>query len=249
MKRRFRPRATGRISVKTRSQGQLVWRSWTLLVGIFLLSITGILYYFDVKLRPSIASASKAVATHVASEALNQALTEKLAESMNKTSFVEFAPHEDKSDLTVTRFNLQAVTKLQAEATEQAEKVLGELSRQNIQLPVGHILGGSFFTALNMNLPLRLSLLGNVHSSVYADVKSVGVNQTVHILYLELSANVNVLAPLVTQPVVVRSNAPIAYIVLSGPVPNAYYGFNGQNQAGGSGTTNQPLLPSIQNTP
>jgi hypothetical protein len=55
----------------------------------------------------------------------------------------------------------------------------------------------------------------------------------VHILYLQLNAEVQVVAPLVAQPVSVQSRVPLAYVVFNGQVPNTYYG----------GWSQSPTLP------
>jgi sporulation protein YunB len=191
-----------------------------ILIFIFLIGI--IIHLMDVKLRPTVTAAAKAVATRAAVEALNQALTEELAKSVSYKQLIEVERNKD-GDLKSARFNFAAVTKLQSEATSRAEDNLHALEDQTLKLPVAPVLGDSLFANVAPKIPIRITLIGSAHSSVSPEVKSVGINQTVHILYVDLSAEVNVVAPLVSAPVTVHSRVPIAYIVLSGEVPNAVW--------------------------
>lgn len=214
------------------------WIIGMMFIASFILST---LYFVDYKLRPSLQLAASALARRVATEALNQALTEELAHTTDESDIVHVETTGSHPELTVARFNLHVITALQSDATKQAELAMHQLSKQTIRLPFGHIFGGSVLSTTQMNVPVHLYLIGNAHSSIYADVKSVGVNQTVHILYLQLSADVNVVAPFVTQTTEVDSRSPIAYIVLAGSVPNTYFG------SGKSST--QTVLPRLSTQP
>lgn len=197
--------------------------TWMLSVCAVLVIFAIVMTVVDIKLRPSISRASVAVAHRVATEALGQAVTYQLAQTADNAKLVKMDNGLGTKDVSVIRFNLEAITQLQTKATDRAEAALKDLSVQKIRLPIGHILGGSVLSVANVSVPLRLSLLGNAYSSISVDVKSVGVNQVVHILYLDIGAQVNVVAPFVTSPIDVHTRAPIAYIVMTGAVPNTYY--------------------------
>ena len=194
------------------------------LVTLVVLSLGFLL--LDLKIRPVVVVAARALATREATEALNQAVTEEIAHDADYDRIVEIDKTPD-GRTQVARFNFASVTELQAAATQRAQDNLRALSADSIQLPLGQALAGPLIGNAGPRLPIHLYLLGTAHSSVTTDVKSVGVNQTVHILYLDLSAQVNVVAPLVTTPITIQSRVPIAYVVLAGPVPNTYFNGSG----------------------
>jgi sporulation protein YunB len=244
----FRPkgqkRKNGFQSLKPKSS----LRGWLIAFIAVLIVLAIAMSIVDIKLRPSIARASVAVATRVATEALNQAVTQELAQNADHAKLITFEGGAGPRDLTVTRLNLEAVTRIQSQATRRAEDSLKALSVQKIRLPIAHMLGGSVLSIADMNVPLRLSLLGNAHSSIAVDVKSVGVNQVVHILYLDISAQVNVVAPFVTAPIEVHSRSPIAYIVMSGSVPNSYYNSTAGNPPTNAGNPQKSVAPFLSKT-
>lgn len=221
MKQQFRPvrRMAGQ-----RKNGRAVNRvSIRLLLPVFLLIPAISIYMLDLRLRPAVAAAATAVAKHAASEAINHALTDELAENENTVNLVEVKSHFGSQNMTIAKFNVQEMARLQSETATRVDSELAQLSTQKISLPASQVIGDAIFSLGNFKIPLKLSIVGTANSSVYADVQSAGVNQTVHILYLDVSADVNVITPLITKPVHLATKTPVAYLVLSGPVPDVYY--------------------------
>lgn len=205
-------------------------------ITLALFAILGLAFYWlDVKVRPVMTVAARAIATRVATDALNEAVTAQIAHDADYSRIVEIDTGPD-GHLQVARFNFASVTELQVAATHRAQVNLQALSADSLPLPLGQILAGPIVGRAGPQLSMHLYLVGSAHSSVTTDVKSVGVNQTVHILYLDLTAQVNVVAPLLSSPVTVQSHIPLAYVVLSGTVPNTYLN-------GGSGPSGLPIVP------
>jgi sporulation protein YunB len=182
-----------------------------------------VLYTINAKIRPSIEAGAKAVATRAASAALNKAVTEELAKSAAAKNMIHYNMNRT-GDWKEADFDFAYVTKVQSAATDLAEHYLTDLSDETLRLPISQTFGGALFSNLGPAIPVRVNLIGSAHSSVTVESKSVGINQTVHILYLQLHADVQVVAPLVAQPVSVQSRVPLAYVVFNGQVPNTFYG-------------------------
>lgn len=236
---RFRPRSS-RVPNSKRAHNRN-WRSPRPLLRIVvsLGLVLGLAFYLlDVKVHPIVSATAKAIATRAATEALNEAVTEEIAHDADYNRIVEITDGPDGHP-QIARFNFASVTELQSAATQRALLNLRSLSTDSLALPLGQVLAGPLVGNAGPNLPIHLYVVGSAHSSVTTEVKSAGVNQTIHILYLDLSAQVNVVAPLMTAPVAVQSRIPLAYVVIAGPVPNTYL-----NNGNGSTTPIVPQFPS-----
>ncbi|GGJ06276.1 sporulation protein YunB [Alicyclobacillus cellulosilyticus] len=208
---RFRPART----VRSRGRRLALWAAGGLLGAVLLL------VFIDVRLEPVTASAARAAVVRAATEVLNRAVADEVADDGEYARIIEIDKNQ-YADFQVLHFNLAAVARLQTKATQRAEAALRELGSETIWLPLGQVLGGSLFSGVGPRLPVRFDVLGSVHSAVDSEVKSAGINETVHLLFLDLSAQMNVMAPFVREPVEVRIRQPIAYVILSGKVPDAY---------------------------
>jgi sporulation protein YunB len=221
VKQRFHPvRKAGQKKV---GSGALYFlRLRTLLVLLPLMFIV-LVYVFDLRLRPQVATAASAVAKHAAAEAIQDALAHELVDDDKTLNLIEVKSHVGTQDMTIAKFNVQEMAKLQSATATRVDDELERLGTQKIPLPISQVIGGSIFSFADFSIPMKLSMIGTANSSVYADVQSAGVNQTVHILYLNIAVDVNVMTPFVTKPVHLETKSPVAYLVLSGPVPDVYY--------------------------
>ncbi|MCL6516496.1 sporulation protein YunB [Alicyclobacillus sp.] len=220
--RTFRPMRR-RLGGRPRGRGS--GRRWGFAAG-GLLALAGAWMAVEWKLRPALAAAAQAVAVRAATEALNAAVTEEMVAG-NGVSRVLVVDERDDHGVRVAHFDFTEVARVQTEATERAEGHLRALSSETLRLPVAQAVGGLVLTNVGLTLPVRVYMMGTAHTSVSAEVRSVGVNQTVHTLYLDLAADVQAVAPLVTAPAHVKTRVLLAYIVLNGDVPGSYWGASG----------------------
>ncbi|MFB5192081.1 sporulation protein YunB [Alicyclobacillus fastidiosus] len=229
---RSRPSPTRRLRIR---RYRIVRASWGLRALIALCIVTLGAFFLDMKLRPVVTTASAALAHRVGAQALGEALTEEISSFPEDDKLVETSLQKENGGITVTRLNLSLLTTLQGQATARAQSHLEDLSKQTIRLPVMHVLSGSLLSRSTLTIPVKISILGTAHSTIETEVETKGVNQVVHIVYLHLTADVMVLTPFVSSPTVIETRAPIAYLVMNGPVPNAYYG---------TGSTDRSYPPS-----
>ncbi|WAH38413.1 sporulation protein YunB [Alicyclobacillus dauci] len=222
MAKRFRPRPTR--PSHSRPRLSVRFPRWMMSTIAMLGVLFGGLYLLDVKLRPMVTTASTALAHKAGSEALNEALTDEIMAYGARGPLLDTTVDKQAGNFTITRVNMAAVTKLQGDVTRQAQARLQALSSQSIRLPLIRMFSGSLLSKSTLTIPVRMSMLGAVHSSIESEVQTKGVNQVVHIIYVHVTADIMVITPVVTTPITVDSRAPVAYLVMAGPVPSAYYG-------------------------
>lgn len=211
-----------------------------ILSSVILLVLWGL--FIDVQVRPAIVAASQAVALKAASGALNQALQAAVAATPDDRTMLHV--EEDKAgDLRMASFDFRTVSQVEALATRESETMLAALDGAVLPLPVSQSVGGALLSIWSPELPVRIRLIGSVRCTIRMDAHTVGINQTVHALYLDLTAQVQAVAPLVSQPVEVASSVPLAYVVLNGDVPGTYVGRQASSQNSVSSKGGLLVLP------
>lgn len=191
-----------------------------LLLALFVL-VAALLVLVDIRVRPALGAAAQTVAKREATQALNEALQRALSASPTEDEILHVQT-DSKGEVRFASFDFRTVSQVEALATEQAEESLEGLNETVLPLPVSQSIGSAMLSVLVPDVPVRIRLLGSAHASVRMDVHSVGINQTVHTLQLVLTAEVRAIAPLVSQPVDVTTSMPMAYVVLSGEIPDTY---------------------------
>lgn len=200
-------------------------RAWVLPVLCVILAFLAGVYLLDQRLRPLVTTAASALAKRAGAEALSEALSFDIATDVPTGSLVTTDIGKGSGgQLAITSINMAKLSQLQQLATHDAQERLAALSKQTIRLPLVQMFSGSLLSGTTMTIPVRITLKGAVHSAIESDVETKGVNQVVHIIYLRVTADIMVITPFVSTPTQVETRAPVAYLIMSGPVPNAYYG-------------------------
>jgi len=189
---------------------------------MFLIICGGFFIYtidlLDRSLRPPFLAMATGVARQMATEAINDALTKRIAEDSEYAKLV-MLDRDRSGRVTSAHFNFAEVARIESLTTLRVQHVLTRLEERIIYVPALEATGSAILATLGPSIPVRIVPLGSAHSDVIPVVQSAGINQTVHILYLHIEAQVSVVVPFVTQPVQVDTRIPIAYVVFIGSVP------------------------------
>ena len=108
--------------------------------------------------------------------------------------------------------------------TLDAADSLEQLSRQRIQLPAGVVTGSSLLSGLGPDVPFRIRVLGTPGVQVEDELTAAGVNQVRHRIWLDISAEIRVLAPFSRETAEVHATVLLAEGLIVGYAPDAYLG-------------------------
>jgi sporulation protein YunB len=180
-------------------------------------------HLLDRSLRPPFMAIATGVARQVATQAINDALTRRIAEDAEYARIVE-VDRDSSGHVTSAHFNFAEVARIESLTTLRVQHVLARLEERTIYVPALQAMGSAILATLGPSIPIHIQPLGSAQSDVQPVVFSAGVNQTVHILYLHITAQVAVVVPFVTEPVRVETRIPIAYVVFVGAVPQTVVG-------------------------
>ena len=118
--------------------------------------------------------------------------------------------------------NVAAINLLKSRVTAQIIRRLQETGEQNIQIPVGNLLGGSFFVGRGPFLPFKIHSSGSIVTTIEDDFSDAGINQTCHRLYLVVSLSMTILLPLERKHLEMETTFLVCETVLVGEVPQTY---------------------------
>lgn len=205
---------------------------WTLL-GWVLLFLLAVFLILDLRLRPAILKTAEARATVVATRAINYAINEKIAGSI-KYEDLYVVKTDARGKPVFLQPNTAEINRLASETTIEVQEALKSVTEERILIPLGQALGIKLLAALGPYLHVRIIPIGTVSASVINRFEQAGINQTWHKIYLAVEANMQIVAPLQSTPVLVRAEVPIAEGIILGEVPSVYLGLTGSVEKGGA---------------
>ncbi len=186
-------------------------------------------------LKPTILAIAKAHAEQSAVRAIQDAINEKVAKSVDYKDLI-FIRTDNRGRVVLMQANTIKINSLAADTTLDIQKSLYKLEGKVIHIPLGQVLKSQLLAAYGPKIHVTLVPIGTVKVKVVDDFQQAGINQTRHRLYLNVLGKVKIVIPLISDYMEVTTQVPIAETVIVGEVPQTYLNLDlGKGQINGLG--------------
>lgn len=199
-----------------------------LVVGVLALLLAFIIavVQLDSRLRPLVQSYGYNAARRSAMLAVHQGVEAVLsAKDIQYVDLVSVEKGEDGRVLSAEA-NVTAINRLKASASNAVMEKLAEQEIQTVRIPLGSLLGGSFFTGRGPFLSLNIHTSGVVITDISSYFSDAGVNQTKHQIELDMTVMMTVALPLERSSIELKTSFLICDTVLIGEVPQSFMQLN-----------------------
>lgn len=190
------------------------------LLALFLLFLL-LLTVFERSLKPTIKEIAEAKARWAATEAVNQAIKVKIAESVDYHELIS-VQKDAGGRVVLMQPNIVRINQLASDTTLVINQTLEELADDRFQIPLGQVLGSQLLANYGPRISVSIYPVGTVRTNVFDRFEEAGINQTRHRIYLNVICQVKVVVPLITSNVKVSEKVPITDTVIVGQVPEFY---------------------------
>jgi sporulation protein YunB len=192
---------------------QIRWKA----VFIILLFL-GIIIILDGQLRPIFKSFATNEARIKSIDTINDAVLNELKEhEVSYNDLVTVERNQSGEVLAITT-NMVQMNELKAAVINDVQEQLSH-NHKDIGVPLGTLLGNDLLHGRGPNVPLRLTLAGNVNADFKSSFESAGINQTKHQIYLNIHTSVYSFIPGFDTTTEVDTNIPVAETIIVGAVP------------------------------
>ncbi len=152
------------------------------------------------------------------------AVQEAVAARMERGELEDLVRLERDGDGAVTAAvsDMRRLNALQAGLTSDVIARLTDPKVSDLGIPLGNLLRGPFFSGLGPRLPIRILSVSETEVKLRSSFTDAGINQTLHRLLLELSAELRVLIPAGTVTARIYTDVTLAETLIVGRVPESY---------------------------
>jgi sporulation protein YunB len=190
------------------------WRAVLILV-LFL----GLIMILDSQLRPIILSITTNQARIKSVDTINSAVTKELNEHGVTYNDIITVERSDAGEVLSITTNMVKMNELKAAIISNVQKQLSDENQMDMGVPLGTLLGNDLLHGYGPNVPIRLTLSGNVIADFKSSFESAGINQTKHQIYLSIHTSVYSFIPGFNSTTDVETNIPVAETIIVGQVP------------------------------
>ena len=110
--------------------------------------------------------------------------------------------------------------------TNNIQNKLDQNSMISVKLNFGSISGISALSVISPQFKIALERAGNIETEIKSEFTSVGINQTLHRIYLNLTCTVDILTPFESIGKSITSQVLLTETVIVGTVPDTYYNYD-----------------------
>ncbi len=191
--------------------------SFILFCLIIFLLFQGLLFA-ERRMRPAILSIAELKTSRIATEAINNAILDKVARGVSYQDLINLKLDEGER-IVMAQVNTMEINRLIAETTLATQDALMEISSDPLKIPLGEIFDNYFFAAHGPPVPVKLFPMGRVNTTLIDSFDDAGINQVRHKIYLAVNAEVRIVIPFVSSHVEVQTTVPLADTIYPGEVP------------------------------
>ncbi|RYD06817.1 hypothetical protein N752_02110 [Desulforamulus aquiferis] len=175
----------------------------------------------DKFLQPTLFAIARVKAVNLATEILNQTVQEKLVNQRVQYQDIVQIHKDDKGKIVLMQADTIKLNKISNEITLKVQETLRNLDNESIGIPLGQLLGIHLIAARGPELNVRMIPVGTVRVDIIDRFEGAGINQTRHLIWLDLSSEFQIAIPLYNEIFNISTKVPLVESIIIGDVPPA----------------------------
>lgn len=173
---------------------------------------------------PVVIESSVSMVRAVGTSALNSAATTVLRNNI-KYSDLFTVRTNNIGEVTIIEANSPNINSIAREIANIAQSNLDGLGVQELNVAVGTFTGISLLMGFGPSLKLKILPIGSANCDFVSHFISAGINQTLHKIYIDVYAEIEIITPLDDPLVVVKAEILVCENLIVGKVPDTYVTF------------------------
>lgn len=198
------------------------------LLRLLALALLPILLFFvliQTNLTPVILSMAQARSVSLATQALNDAVSEAMDEGFTYSDLMDVVL-DNEGKVSMVKANAMQMNRLANAVVDKAQHRLDQIETQQLSIPLGAALGISLFEGSGPAVSVRIVPVGSVNTEFSTEFESSGINQTRHKIFLRARASIQIVIPTNARVESVTVDVLVAESIIVGDVPGSFVGYN-----------------------
>ncbi len=203
-----------RVALNIRTKAFLVLLS--LLISIYLIICA------DSRMRVIVNSYAQNKAKIIANSAINATVSNYLTEQKVSYKDLIIINCAENGSVNSVEFDTITITKMKASIISLVQNKIASNENINIKVPVGTLTGNQFLNNRGPNIDISFRMSSAIYSKISSTFTSAGINQTLHKIILDISADIYFVMPWYRTTGSYETEFVLAETIIVGDVPDAY---------------------------
>ncbi len=186
-------------------------------VGIFVVCAT----YFRNSVVPVVIESSEAQVRAIGTNAVNLAATSVLSENITYDDLFTVVKNKN-GDVEMIQANSPRINAIARQIANLAQANLDDLGVQTLDIAFGTFTGLALLTGFGPDVSIKIVPIGTANCDFVSSFVSAGINQTIHRIYIDVYADINVITPIADPTISVKAEVLVCENLIVGKIPDTY---------------------------
>lgn len=163
----------------------------------------------------------EAYAKSYGAESINSAVKISLKDGVNYTDLITI-DKDDSGNVSLMTTNSYKINQISQNVIETTKIILDSKLNNGAKVPILAFTGIPGLEGYGKPVDYKLLSISTVNCNFFGDFKSVGINQTLHSVFVRVVIEINVETFVKSKIILIESSIPICETVIVGKVPEIY---------------------------
>lgn len=197
-----------------------------LILFIMFCSFGSFIYFAFPIFKASCESAAGSVATNITNEAVLEVM-----KNYNYNDLMNI-DKDLSGKINFINANVVNINNAISEIVSKIQKRIDKSPTTKVYINFGSVSGVSILKSFGPKFEIELETAGRINSNVNSEFEVVGINQTLHKIFLNLNTNIGILTPYGSFSRNFETTVLMAQAIIVGEIPETYYDFDGMTDPG-----------------
>ena len=184
--------------------------------------------YFRNNIVPTVMGSAIAEVRAMCTNSVNLAVTAVVGGGLEYDDLFSVVKNEE-GDIEMVQANSPEINMIAREIANLAQANLDQLGLKEISIPIGTFTGLALLMGLGPDVTISVMPIGSALCDFVSYFTSAGINQTLHKIYIDVHATINIVTPIDEPTITVKAEVLVAENLIVGNVPQFYFGGTVQN--------------------
>lgn len=207
----------GKCVIRKRRRKKLILR-----VSAFLLVIVvAVFAHLHFNVHPIVRRVSEEEVRAMTTTAVNEAALQIMTDTLDYNDIITVEKNA-AGDIILLQAKPVELNALARNVTLLTQSRLSQMGHQGIGIPWGTLSGLAFLSGKGKSVQFQVLPVGTADTHFTSTFTTMGINQTRHQIYMDVTTTVNVIIPTLSFSIVTATQVPVAETVIVGKVPDTY---------------------------
>lgn len=190
-------------------------------ISSIILLVAVVVVYIRFVVTPVVKTVAEEKVRALTVSTVNAAVTSVLEAEPSFVDMVEYG-HDANGDLNSIKINATRVNAVMQRSVQKTQNGLSDMISSGVNIPVGSVSGITFLSGKGPNLNVAVIPVGAVDARLRSEFSEIGINQTIHKIYLSLDSTIKIIIPGAGNTIKSSSEVLLVESVIIGKVPDTY---------------------------